>query len=226
MIKDHDVKIVDLRFIDFPGMWQHTSYPASMLKADVFEDGMGFDGSSIRGWQGIHESDMLIVPDPNTAILDPFTQETTLVLTCNIKDPVTGGDYTRDPRNVARKAISYLQSTGIADTAYFGPEAEFFVFDDIRYDTGVNEGYYTSTPSRVSGTPVSPSSQTSVTNSATKVVISPFHRTTLSRTCVQRWSWSCKSAVSTSNVTTTRSEPPVKLKSTCASSHLSLWRTI
>ncbi|MCH2375631.1 MAG: type I glutamate--ammonia ligase [Planctomycetes bacterium] len=142
MIKDHDVKIVDLRFIDFPGMWQHTSYPASMLKADVFEDGMGFDGSSIRGWQGIHESDMLIVPDPNTAILDPFTQETTLVLTCNIKDPVTGGDYTRDPRNVARKAISYLQSTGIADTAYFGPEAEFFVFDDIRYDTGVNEGYY------------------------------------------------------------------------------------
>ena len=142
MVKDHDVKIVDLRFIDFPGMWQHTSYPAKMLEPDVFEDGMGFDGSSIRGWQGIHESDMLIVPDPDTAVLDPFTQEPTLVLTCNIKDPVTGADYSRDPRNVARKAIAYLQSTGIADTAYFGPEAEFFVFDDIRYDTGVNEGYY------------------------------------------------------------------------------------
>lgn len=142
LIKEKNVKIVDLRFIDFPGMWQHTSFPAHMIEASVFSDGMGFDGSSIRGWQGIHESDMLIVPDPSTAFLDPFTSVETLVLTCNIKDPITKKDYTRDPRNVARKAIAYLQSTGIADTAYFGPEAEFFIFDDVRYETSANEGFY------------------------------------------------------------------------------------
>ncbi len=142
LVKEKNVKIVDLRFIDFPGMWQHTSYPAGELTAETFESGMGFDGSSIRGWQGISESDMLILPDPTTAFLDPFTKDTTLVLTCNIVDPITEEDYTRDPRNVARKAQAYLQSTGIGDTAYFGPEAEFFIFDDVRYDTGVNEGYY------------------------------------------------------------------------------------
>ncbi len=142
LIKEKDVKIVDLRFIDFPGMWQHTSFPASEIDAGTFEDGMGFDGSSIRGWQGINESDMLMIPDPTTAFLDPFTKDATLVLSCNIVDPITKADYTRDPRNVARKAVEYLKSTGIADTAYFGPEAEFFVFDDVRFATGVNEGYY------------------------------------------------------------------------------------
>ncbi len=142
MVKEKGVKFVDLRFIDFPGMWQHTSYPISELDADVFESGMGFDGSSIRGWQGINESDMLIVPDASTAFIDPFIKEPTLVLSCNIRDPITKADYTRDPRNVARKAETYVKSTGIADTAFFGPEAEFFVFDDVRYDTSVHEGYY------------------------------------------------------------------------------------
>ena len=108
----------------------------------MFEDGLGFDGSSIRGWQQINESDMLIVPQPDTAFLDPFTELSTLVLICNIQDPITREDYSRDPRNVARKAVNYLKSTGLADTAYFGPEAEFFIFDDIRFDQKPHQGFY------------------------------------------------------------------------------------
>jgi glutamine synthetase len=131
-----------LKFLDFPGLWQHFTIPVNKLEEDTFEDGVGFDGSSIRGWQGIHESDMLVVPQPETAFLDPFTTLPTLSLICNIVDPVTREDYTRDPRNVARKAVSYLKSTGIADTAYFGPEAEFFIFDDVRYDQNEREGFY------------------------------------------------------------------------------------
>jgi glutamine synthetase len=137
-----DVKAVDFRFMDFPGLWQHFTIPAARLDADVFADGLGFDGSSIRGWQAINESDMLVVPDPATAFIDPFTKLTTLVLICNIQDPITREDYTRDPRNVARKSVNYLQSTGIADTAYLGPEAEFFIFDDVRFDQNAHEGYY------------------------------------------------------------------------------------
>jgi len=128
--------------MDFPGLWQHFTIPVARLDEDVFEDGLGFDGSSIRGWQGIHESDMLVVPQPETAFLDPFTILPTLVMICNIQDPITREDYSRDPRNVARKAVNHLKSTGIADTAYFGPEAEFFVFDDIRFDQNAHESYY------------------------------------------------------------------------------------
>jgi len=128
--------------MDFPGLWQHFTIPVSKLDEDVFEEGLGFDGSSIRGWKGIHESDMLVVPQPETAFLDPFTELPTVVMICNIQDPITREDYTRDPRNVARKAANYLKSTGIADTAFFGPEAEFFIFDDIRFDQKANEGYY------------------------------------------------------------------------------------
>jgi glutamine synthetase len=142
LCKDNKVQVVDLRFIDFPGVWQHFSIPVDKLDADAFESGLGFDGSSIRGWQGIHESDMLVMPDAATAFLDPFTTVPTAVLSCNIKDPVTREDYSRDPRNVCRKAAAYLKSTGIADVSYFGPELEFFVFDDIRYDYGVNQGYH------------------------------------------------------------------------------------
>jgi glutamine synthetase len=108
----------------------------------TFEDGLGFDGSSIRGWQAINESDMLVVPQPETAWIDPFTELTTLAMICNIQDPITREDYSRDPRNVARKAVNYLKSTGIADTAYIGPEAEFFVFDDIRFDQKSHQGFY------------------------------------------------------------------------------------
>jgi glutamine synthetase len=142
LCREKDVKAVDLRFMDFPGLWQHFTIPVGRLDEDVFEDGLGFDGSSIRGWQAINESDMLVVPQPDTAFLDPFAQLPTLVMICNVQDPITREDYSRDPRNVARKAMNYLHSTGIADTCFIGPEAEFFVFDDVRYDQTANEGYY------------------------------------------------------------------------------------
>ena len=131
-------KLVDLKFIDLPGIWQHTTVTIAQLKEDSFEDGFGLDGSSIRGWQAINNSDMLLIPDPATAKMDPFTQYPTLSLICNVVDPITREPYSRDPRNIVRKAEKYLKSTGIADTCYFGPEAEFFVFDDIRYDSTPN----------------------------------------------------------------------------------------
>jgi glutamine synthetase len=142
LCREKDIKSVDLRFMDFPGLWQHFTIPVDKLDEDVFEDGLGFDGSSIRGWQAINESDMLIVPQPETACVDPFRPIPTLSMICNIQDPITREDYTRDPRNVARKSVNYLKSTGIADTAYMGPECEFFIFDDIRYDQQAHEGYY------------------------------------------------------------------------------------
>ncbi len=140
--REKEVKAIDIRFTDFPGTWQHFTIPVSKLDSNIFEDGLGFDGSSIRGWQAINESDMLVVPQPHSAVLDPFTQLPTLVMLATIQDPITGEDYSRDPRNVARKAANYLKSTGIADSAYFGPEAEFFIFDNIRFDQNAHEGYY------------------------------------------------------------------------------------
>lgn len=140
--KENGAKMVDLKFLDFIGTWQHFSVPLSELKEDSFEEGFGFDGSSIRGWQPIHASDMLVIPDPKTALMDPFTEVPTLSLICNIFDPITKEAYTRDPRYIAQKAEAYLKSTGIADTAYFGPEAEFFIFDDIRFDSKENCSYY------------------------------------------------------------------------------------
>lgn len=142
LCREKDVKAIDLRFMDFPGLWQHFTIPVGKLTEDVFEDGLGFDGSSIRGWQRINESDMLIVPQPETANLDPFCELTTLSMICNIQDPITREDYSRDPRNVARKASNYLKSTGIADTCFVGPECEFFIFDDIRYDQNAHCGFY------------------------------------------------------------------------------------
>ena len=142
LCREKNIKAVDLRFMDFPGVWQHFTIPVDKLSEDVFEDGLGFDGSSIRGWQAINESDMLVLPQPETACVDPFRPIPTLAMICNIQDPITREDYTRDPRNVARKAVNYLKSTGIADTAYMGPECEFFIFDDIRYDQQAHEGYY------------------------------------------------------------------------------------
>src|SRR6058998_2923167 len=142
LAKEKGVKIVDLRFIDLPGLWQHFSIPVSELKEDIFEEGLGFDGSSIRGFQTIDESDMLLFPDPTTAQMDPFTSVPTLVLICDVRDPVTHKDYTRDPRHVARKAEAYLKGTGIADTVYIGPELEFFFLDSVRFDQSYNCGYY------------------------------------------------------------------------------------
>ncbi len=140
--KENDVRVVDLRFMDFPGVWQHFTVPLGELEESSFEDGFGFDGSSIRGWQPIHASDMLVVPDASTAKIDPFFKDPTLVLIGNIVDPITRESYTRDPRNIAKKAEAYLKSTGIGDVAYFGPEAEFFIFDDIRFESASNLAFY------------------------------------------------------------------------------------
>jgi glutamine synthetase len=142
MAKETGAKIVDLRFMDFPGLWQHFSVPIRELEVSSFEDGFGFDGSSIRGWQPIHASDMLVVPDATTAKMDPFYEAPTLVLICNIVDPVTREAYSRDPRNITQKADAYLKSSGIGDVAYFGPEAEFFIFDDIRFESTRFSAFY------------------------------------------------------------------------------------
>jgi glutamine synthetase len=142
MAKENGAVVVDLRFMDFPGLWQHITVPISELEESSFEDGFGFDGSSIRGWQPIHASDMLVVPDAATAKMDPFYEAPTLVLICNIVDPVTREAYTRDPRNIAQKAEAYLKSSGIGDVAYFGPEAEFFIFDDIRFESTRFSSFY------------------------------------------------------------------------------------
>ena len=142
MVKEKKVKVVDIRFMDFPGVWQHFTVPISELEESSFEDGFGFDGSSIRGWQPIHASDMLVVPDSATAQMDPFFKEPTLVLIGNIVDPVTREPYSRDPRYITQKAETYLKSTGIGETAYFGPEAEFFIFDNIQFESSSNRAFY------------------------------------------------------------------------------------
>jgi len=140
--KENSAVVVDLKFLDFPGTWQHFSVPVDLLEEKSFEDGFGFDGSSIRGWRNINESDMLVVPDPNTAFMDPFTKDPTLSIIGDIFDPITKERYTRDPRGVAIRAENYLKSTGVADNASFGPEAEFFIFDDVRFDQKENMGFY------------------------------------------------------------------------------------
>jgi len=140
--KDKRVQMIDLKFMDFVGIWQHFSIPLSEFEESIFEEGLGFDGSSIRGWASIHASDMLVVPDVTTAVMDPCMPDPTLSLICNIVDPITKEAYSRDPRNICQKAERYLKSTGIADTAYFGPEPEFFIFDEVRYDNGPNAAFY------------------------------------------------------------------------------------
>ncbi len=137
-----DVKVVDVRFIDLPGTWQHFTIPVRRLDEDLFKEGLPFDGSSIRGFQEIHESDMLLMPDPESAFIDPVSDIPTLVLTCDVYDPITLQPYERDPRYVARKAEAYVKQTGLADTVFFGPEAEFFIFDNVRYGSGTNESFY------------------------------------------------------------------------------------
>ncbi len=140
--KKNDVRQIDLRFTDLPGLSQHISYPINMLEESSFEDGFGIDGSSIRGWAAINESDMLIIPDPTSAFLDPFAETRTLVMVGDILDPITRQHYDRDPRWIAKKAELHLKNSGIADTAYFGAEAEFFIFDNIRFDQNQHSGFY------------------------------------------------------------------------------------
>lgn len=140
--KKNRVEAVDLKFVDFPGTWQHFTIPVEEMTEALFKEGSGFDGSSIRGWQAINNSDMLVIPDPNTAMIDPFCQVPTLSMVCDILDPITQEPYSRDPRYIAKKAESYLLKSKLGDVAYFGPEAEFFIFDGARFDQTTNSGYY------------------------------------------------------------------------------------
>ncbi len=164
-VQENEARIVDIRFTDLFGMWHHFSMPAERFDEDVFEDGLGFDGSSLRGFQTINESDMLLVPDPSTMFMDPFTEVPTAVVLCDIEDPITRQRYNKDPRYVAEKAEQYLKSTGIGDTAYIGPEAEFFLFDSIAYDNSAagafyridsEEAFWNSGKDEISGYPMRP----------------------------------------------------------------------
>ena len=141
-VKKHEIKVLDLRFTDLPGLWHHVSFPIEQFSEASFEEGFGMDGSSIRGWAAIHESDMLLIPDPAWFMLDPFTEVATLVMVADVIDPVTKQRYDRDPRYIAKKAEMYVASTGLADTAYFGAEAEFFIFDNVRFDQREQHGFY------------------------------------------------------------------------------------
>jgi glutamine synthetase len=142
LIKEKGIEFVDLKFNDLPGLWQHCTVPASQLDLNTFKEGIGFDGSSIRGFQQIQESDMILLLDPASAFMDPACKAPTLSMICDIYDPITRQPYSRDPRYVARKAEAYLKTTGIADTSYWGPEMEFFIFDDVRFGQCVNKGFY------------------------------------------------------------------------------------
>ncbi|MHA1538778.1 MAG: type I glutamate--ammonia ligase [Alphaproteobacteria bacterium] len=141
-IKDNDVLFVDLRFTDPRGKWHHTAQDIATVEEDSFKDGFMFDGSSIAGWKGIHESDMALIPDPASAVLDPFAEQTSMILVCDVHEPITGQPYDRDPRSLSKRAEAHLNATGIGDTAFFGPEAEFFVFDDVRFDVSANRTFF------------------------------------------------------------------------------------
>src|ERR1700677_2275487 len=142
LIRQREVTTVDRRFMDFPGVWQHFSITADALSEETFEEGFVFDGSSVVGWRAITEADLLVVPQPETALIDPFPAQPTLTMICNIHDPITHQDYTRDPRNIARKATSYMRNTGVADQCLLAPELEFFVFDNVQFDQRGHEAFY------------------------------------------------------------------------------------
>ena len=190
LIADEDVEYVDVRFCDLPGIVQHFTVPASSIDQSLFEDGVAFDGSSIRGFQAIHESDMVLLPDADTAKIDPFRRAKTLNMNFFVHDPFTLEPYSRDPRNVARKAENYLKSTGIADTAFFGAEAEFYIFDSVAFDSKANGAFYRSTRSRAGGTPARrprrTAPRTAATRCALRAATSPWRPTTTTSTCATR----------------------------------------
>jgi len=177
--RERGIKMVDIKFTDLPGLLQHYTVPITEWEESTFTNGIGFDGSSIRGFQPIQESDMLLIPDPTTALVDPTLATPTLTMFANVKDPITGELYTRDPRYIAQKAEAYLKTTGLADISYWGPELEFFVFDDVRYDSTPNVPSTVLTPSRARGTPAaSKMAATWATRSATRKATSrPARRT-------------------------------------------------
>jgi len=187
LIKENDVKFVDLRFSDTKGKEQHVTVPAHVLDEDLFEEGKMFDGSSISGWKGINESDMILLPDAASAVLDIFSEDTTLNLRCNVVEPTTMQGYDRCPRSLADRAEAYLKSTGIADAAYFGPENEFFVFDDVRWDDTMQGAYYRSIPAKVPGIPAAVTRMaTPATGRPSRAAIFRYHRSIRCTTCVLR----------------------------------------
>lgn len=186
-IKDNDVKYVDLRFTDPRGKWQHVTFDVSMIEEDTFAEGQMFDGSSIAGWKAINESDMCLMPDPVTATIDPFFAETTMVIICDVLEPTTGEPYNRDPRGMAKKAEAMVKSMGIGDTVYVGPEAEFFVFDDVRYSATPTTPASGSTPRSSRPTPTrNMRAATSATASAPRRATSRYRRRIPCRTCARK----------------------------------------
>src|SRR5450756_1736968 len=216
--KEQGVKFVDVRFCDLPGVMQHFNIPVEAFVESAFTDGLAFDGSSIRGFQAIHESDMGLIPDVTSAFVDPFRTQKTLVVNFSIVDPFTDEPYSRDPRNIATKAEAYLRSTGIADTAYFGAEAEFYIFDEIRFGTSQNEAFHHIDSNEAAwNTGRVKRAATRATKPATRVATSRSRRRTRWPTCETRWSAPCRRSVSASSVRTTRWAPPVSRRSTTAS---------
>ena len=209
-IKDNDVKYVDLRFTDPRGKWQHVTFDIGMIEEDTFAEGVMFDGSSIAGWKAINESDMCLMPDPVTATIDPFFAETTMVITCDVLEPTTGEPYNRDPRGMAKKAEAMVKSMGVGDTVFFGPEAEFFVFDDVRLPDHALQYRLQAGLGRNCRSTRTPNTKaaTSVTASAPRPAISPFRRRIRYRTCARKCSARWQKWASRSRSITTKSPLP------------------
>lgn len=188
MVKDNDVKFVDYRLTDTRGREQHVSVPAHQLTEETFEDGQPFDGSSMAGWRGIEASDMILMPDPNTAHMDPFREQNTLILTCDVAEPDTGKGYARDPRSLAKRAEAYLKSTGIGDQAFFGPEPEFFIFDSVTWSTDPDHTFFKIGSEEAPGPRRSNlKAATSATALPLRAATSRFRRLIPSPTSVPKW---------------------------------------
>jgi glutamine synthetase len=182
MAKENDVKVVDIRYMDFIGTWQHFSVPVSELTESAFEDGFGFDGSSMRAWQAINNSDMIVIPEAGTAKIDPFFKVPTLAIIGNIHDPITQESYSRDPRGIAKRTEAYIKSTGLGDTIFVGPEPEFFIFSNIRYASDPHASFLRLIPRKPTGTPATDPNPTWDTKSNPNTATSPCPRLTSTRT--------------------------------------------
>ena len=209
-IKDNDVKYVDLRFTDPRGKWQHVTFDISMIDEEIFAEGTMFDGSSIAGWKAINESDMCLMPDPVTATIDPFFAETTMVITCDVLEPTTGEPYNRDPRGIAKKAEAMVKSMGVGDTVFFGPEAEFFVFDDVRFSSVAVQYRIQARLFRTADQLRTPNMKAAIsaTAFATRVATSRSRRRIRCRTCARKCWARWPRWASRSRSITTKSLPP------------------
>src|SRR6185312_10768791 len=215
--KAEGVEVVDVRFVDLPGTWQHFSLPLGELEEDSFVNGLGFDGSSIRGFQPIDESDMLLIPDPDSATIDPVLSHKTLFLICDVIDPITREPYSRDARFIAKKAEEHLRKSGIADVSYWGPEAEFYLFNSLRFDQNAHSGYYYIDSEEGIWNSAATRSRTSLSGRGTKRATSRCRRPTGCRTSGRRSCSSSSRRAFASRCSTTRWAPPVRPRSTCGS---------